>query len=160
MQGHHDVLVATSRARCEASSVVREDVVDWDDLDVDSWCGWLLHGSCWRRRGLRRSYVLSWLCHMPSKRFIGVGAVASRELVSQTGPCLVCSALDGVEPCLLDRISSRGMVVGDECWRVWKIQRSHLTMGGCAWWLEWHGGYWCWWRYCRWSWLWRNVDSP
>ena len=40
MQGHHEVLVAAARARGETSSIVREYVVDWDDLDVDGWRGW------------------------------------------------------------------------------------------------------------------------
>ena len=35
MQGHHDVLVAASCSGRKASGVIRENVVDWDDLDVD-----------------------------------------------------------------------------------------------------------------------------
>ena len=62
----HDILVAAARTRCEATSVIREDVVDWDDLQVNAIGGWF-GGGCWSWYDwwcLHGSDVLARLCHV------------------------------------------------------------------------------------------------
>ena len=66
VEGYHYVLVASACLRREASRVIREYVIDWDNLDVNGWGGWLPGrcdaGGCvgW----LGRAYVLPRLHHM------------------------------------------------------------------------------------------------
>ena len=64
--GDHYIFVATARMWCESTSVISEDVVDWDDLQVDAVGGWF-GGGCWSWydwRCPRGSDVLARLRHV------------------------------------------------------------------------------------------------
>ena len=74
MDGHHDVLVATSRTWGESPCVVREELVDGDADDfraVGAVGGVEQRFRCCNTGNLSRGAdVLSWLGGVPPKRFV------------------------------------------------------------------------------------------
>ena len=78
METDHDVLVATARARCETACVIREEVIDGYDVDVDGRCCHVVRSDGYDLRWrllLRGAEMLSGLRHVSFMGFISVWAV-------------------------------------------------------------------------------------
>ena len=80
VEGNHDVLVAAMGVGVEASSVIGEDVGEWDLVYGDCVGGEVqVVGHRWGRRadaGLGGADVLSWLHHVPQVGLISIRVVA------------------------------------------------------------------------------------
>ena len=90
-----------------------------------------LGGNLWCPR-LRGAGVLPWLSHMTKSGFIGVRAIAGGTGWVETRPGSIGPTDDGSEPSRLDRVTGRGMKIGNKGWNAWEVISSDMGHEGIS----------------------------